>query len=375
MMKILILTTLYPNPWQPHRAPFNRQQFAALAQRHDVRLIAPVAWTDEWRSAYRGRHVRTILREAMIVDHPRFIFPPKLLRSLHGQCYLRSARAAFDQVVREFRPQVILASWAYPDGWAAVKLAGAANLPVAIKVHGSDVLLHRRPRTIEALRSADAVIAVSRQLAGKATDLGVEAARVHVVYNGIDDGLFCPGPTKLNQFTEPLVLFVGNLAAVKCLDVLIRACGLLRDRRVRFACRIIGQGPLRAALSRQIETAGLNSLVQLIGPRTLEELPDWYRAAGVLVMPSRSEGIPNVILEAQACGTPVVATRVGGIPEVLEEQAMVPPHDPAALARAIEDALSRPRGSACKARSWSASAGQLAGVLAQAAEGRRQVAA
>jgi glycosyltransferase involved in cell wall biosynthesis len=374
-MKILIVTTLYPNPWQPHRAPFNRQQFAALAQRHDVRLIAPVAWTDEWRSAYRGHHDRTILREAMVVDHPRFIFPPKLLRSLHGQCYLRSVRAAFNQVVGEFKPQVVLASWAYPDAWAAVKLARAANLPVVAKVHGSDVLLHRRRQTIEALTGADAVVAVSRQLAGKAADLGVETSRLHVVYNGIDDTLFCPGATKLETLAEPLVLFVGNLAPVKCLDVLIRACGLLRDRGVRYQCRLIGQGPLQAVFSKQIEEAGLSAMVQLIGPRPLEELPDWYRAAGVLVLPSRSEGIPNVILEAQACGTPVVASRVGGIPEVLDEQSMVPPHDAPALAGAIERAMSQPRRAASTARTWTASADQLASVLEEMVERRQRVAA
>jgi glycosyltransferase involved in cell wall biosynthesis len=374
-MKILILTTLYPNPWQPHRASYNRQQFAALAQQHDVRLIAPISWTDQWRSPSRGRHDRTILREAMIVDHPRFIFPPKMLRSLHGQCYLRSVRAAFNQVVGEFKPRVVLASWAYPDAWAAVKLARAADLPVVVKVHGSDVLLHRRRQTIEALSRADAVVAVSRQLAGKTTDLGVEAGRVHVVYNGIDDTLFHPGPPKTNQFDEPLVLFVGNLVPVKCLDVLIQACRRLRDKGLKFQCRLIGQGPLEAALLKQIETAGLKDQVQLLGSRPLEELPDWYRAAGVLVLPSRSEGIPNVVLEAQACGTPVVASRVGGIPEVLEEAAMVPPHDSAQLAEAIERALSQPRNSVSQARSWTASAEQLASVLAQAAENRRQVAA
>jgi glycosyltransferase involved in cell wall biosynthesis len=383
-MRILILTSLYPNPWEPHRGQFNRQQFAALAERHEVRLIAPVAWTEQARRSAEFSPQQYIFRDGMVVEHPRYVYPPKILRSWHGACYYHSIRRAFHRAVQVLNPQVVLASWGYPDAWAALKLARGVNLPLAAKVHGSDVLLlagsgARRRQTIDALTGADAVITVSRQLMERAAELGVEPARLHLNYNGVDAKLFQPGPAnaaraKLKLSADPLVLFVGNLVAVKGLNVLIDACALLRDRGAQFQCRLIGQGPLRRALLRRIQDAALTHLVQLHGPCPLEQLPDWYRAANVLVLPSFSEGIPNVILESQACGTPVVASRVGGIPEILDDESLVPPNDPHLLADAIERAIERPNVVSRPLTSWADSAAQLAEILAGMVERKKMAA-
>ena len=175
-----------------------------------------------------------------------------------------------------------------------------------------------------------------------------------------------------------MVLFVGNLVAVKGLESLIDACALLCDRGARFRCCLIGIGPLRQSLLRQIASAGLERVIELLGPRALAELPDWYRAASVFVLPSRSEGIPNVILEALACGTPVVASRVGGIPEILNESSMVPPGDSEALADAIERVLASPPSASSTSfcpQSWADSANALADVLSATIERRRRAAA
>ena len=376
-MRVLIVTNLYPSRWQPHRAEFNRQQFAALAAWHQVRLIAPVAWTKQWRqpAEHEGQ---LLLRDGLTVEHPCYVYPPKVLRSWHGRFFLSSIKSSFERAVEEFRPEVVLASWAYPDAWAAMKLTQAAGLPLVVKVHGSDLLLmandgERRRQTIEAITGADAVIAVSRQLAGRAAELGVDPARLNVVYNGVDTELFQPGSAdvareKLKLSSEPLVLFVGNLAPVKSLDTLISACSLLRDRNLRFQCRLIGHGALRRDLTRQIQSARLTKFVQLHGPCHLHQLPDWYRAANVLVLPSVSEGVPNVILEAQACGTPVVASRVGGIPEILDDSCLVPAKDPIALADAIERTLNCPNVVRRPLTSWTQSAAHLAGILSEVAQ-------
>ena len=391
-MRVLILTNLFPSPWQPHRATFNRQQFAALAQKHEVRVIAPVAWTDQWasRKASRnpGPHERVILRDGVTVEHPRYLFPPKVLRSWHGRCFLRSVRSTFERAVEQFRPDVVLASWAYPDAWAAVQLTRRANLPVVAKVHGSDVLQldqfpRRRQLTTDALANVDAVVAVSRHLVSSVEQLGVDPNRIHLVYNGIDTTLFQPGPAdaaraRLNLSDDPMVLFIGNLVPVKGLETLVNVCAILHTRGVRLQCCLIGQGALGQSLSRQIASAGLEQVVHLLGPRPLEQLPDWYQAASVFVLPSRSEGIPNVILEALACGTPVVASRVGGIPEILNEASMVPSGDAAALADAIERAIASPRNlqsTNFHPESWRASANKLADVLASTIEQRRKAAA
>ncbi|MEX2025859.1 MAG: glycosyltransferase, partial [Pirellulaceae bacterium] len=141
-MRILALTNLYPNPFQPHRAPYNRHQFRMLAELHELRVIAPIAWTDELRA--RRSHPplppsRRLRHDGLTIDHPRYWYTPKIGRRLYGDFFLASVRRTFRQVVAEFRPEVIFAPWAYPDGYAAVALARQLELPVVVQVHGSDV--------------------------------------------------------------------------------------------------------------------------------------------------------------------------------------------------------------------------------------------
>jgi glycosyltransferase involved in cell wall biosynthesis len=362
-MRILAITNLYPNPLQPHRGTFNRQQFRALAERHDVRVIAPIAWTDERSARKRGGGAlpddRRVTCDGLHVDHPRYWYTPHVLRSRYGHFFRRSVRPAFDRGVAEFRPDLVLAAWAYPDGWAAVELGHRAGLPVIVKVHGSDILtLPRTPgrgkRTAEAMRGADGVVAVSQDLAAKVVRMGADARRVRVVYDGIDAGKFRPGAKddargRVGITGEsPVILFVGNLVPVKGVDVLIDACAHLIRRGTRVRCYLVGQGPLEGQLRNQIAQLGLAADVTLVGPVLHEKLPDWFRAADVFVLPSHSEGVPCVLLEAAACRTPYVASRVGGIPEIahLNDGQMVTPGDAGALAGAIAQVLSNPLPSA-----------------------------
>jgi len=382
-MRVLAITNLYPNPYQPHRATFNRQQFAALANEHQVRVIAPIAWTGEWSARRRSKtplltENRTRLCDGMVIHHPRYKFTPRMLRGWYGQFLVQSIRSCFNDAVREFQPDAVLGCWAYPDGWAAVQLAREANLPVAIKVHGSDLLAidddsARKNRTIEALTSADAVIAVSQNLAARAIAMGADSVRVRVVYNGVDTSVFQPGPVEQARqrlglgLSEPLILFVGNLLPVKGLDVLIDALASLKNKGQRFECAMVGEGSLRSELQNRINSAGLGERVKLIGSRPLEELPLWYQSSNLVVLPSRSEGVPNVLLEAAACGIRFVASRVGGIPEIAPADALVPPGDSAALAERIgafldsKDVPNIP--AAFRAGSWRDSASALASVL------------
>jgi glycosyltransferase involved in cell wall biosynthesis len=380
-MRILVLTSLYPNPLQPNRATFNRQQFQALAAEHEVQVIAPVAWTDEW--SRRGQSSDAIssdrkrLCDGMVVHHPRYVFTPKILRSQYGAFFAGSVRGCFADVVRTLKPEIVLGCWAYPDGWSAVRLAREAALPVAVKVHGSDLLLinqypARRRRTAEAIAGADAVIAVSRDLATQATALGADPERVSVVYNGIDTSLFHPGSREAAKLSlgyasaDPLIVFAGNLVPVKGLDVLLDALASVQHRRQPFQCALIGDGPLRDSLRSRAETLGLSSRLRFLGARPLLELPSWYRAADVVVLPSRSEGVPNVLLEAAACGAPFIASRVGGIPEIAASHSLVEAGDPAKLADRILSFLTvgAPAGEPLfRAGSWADSARSLAAVL------------
>jgi glycosyltransferase involved in cell wall biosynthesis len=392
-MRILTLTNLYPNPFQPHSASFNRQQLRRLADHHDLSIISPILWTEELAARWRGMPAlppgRRLLFDGLPVEYPRYLYTPKVLRDWYGHFFLWSVSAAFTRALAEFQPDLVYAPWAYPDGWAALRLSHRAGLPVVIKVPGSDVLLlpeyqARQRKTAEAIRRADRVVVVSRDLANKVIDLGASPEKVRVVYNGVDAGVFHPGPRAEARrrlgldLEEPVILFVGNLVPVKGIDVLIDACAHLAARGACFTCHLIGQGPLRPRLQRAIQDRGLGSRVRLHGSLPHERVAEWYRAANVLALPSRSEGVPNVLLEAAACGTPFVASRVGGIPEIahLGVNRLVPPGDGCVLAEALSGFLRREDshpGASFPAQSWDQSAGELAAVLEDALRCHRAV--
>jgi glycosyltransferase involved in cell wall biosynthesis len=360
-MRILTITNLYPNPFQPQRATFNRQQVRALAAKHDVSIIAPISWTDELSARRSGSTPlpagRRMERDGIPVEYPLYVFTPRVMRGWYGRFYRWSIGPAFRRALTTFHPEIVFATWAYPDGLAAVDLAHRAGLPVVLKVHGSDILQlkhhpSRRHGTTESLKRADRVVAVSRDLARRVVELGADPARVHVVYNGVDATVFKPGDRNeacqrlgLDPARKTLV-YIGNLLPVKGVDVLIETCGLLTARGLDFDLQVIGKGPLRTSLETRANQLGLGNRVHFHGVIAHELLPDWFRAASAFVLPSRSEGVPNVLLEAAACQTPFVATAVGGVPEIshLGASRLAPPEDPHALANAIEEVLHLERG-------------------------------
>src|SRR5207253_519321 len=181
--------------------------------------------------------------------------------------------------------------------------------------------------------------------------LGIAPEKVHVVPRGLDTGLFTPGDRgearrRLGISAEQrAILWVGRMVAVKGLDVLLQACARLKERGERFQLYLVGDGPLRHALEVDCRRHELANEVRFVGQVVPEQLPDWYRAADVTVLPSRSEGVPNVLRESLACGTPFVASRLGSIPDLAQDSAnrLVPPGDADALADAIADVLSERR--------------------------------
>jgi glycosyltransferase involved in cell wall biosynthesis len=384
-MRILVVTSLYPNPYRSNLAPFNKSQFRALVDRHPTAIISPIAWTDELAARLRGApplpRSRRLVRDGMVVDHPRYLHTPRVWRGLYGRYFRRSIRRAFERALVEFTPDVVLGSWAYPDGWAAVDLGHDAGLPAVVQVHGCDVLnagrgLERDPvrkrLTVEALHRADAVLAVSRDLASKVVELGIDPRKVHVQEQGVDAELFSPGDRAESRerlgipTVGDVLLWIGRIDPVKGLDVLIEACSELVRRRSDFRLYLVGDGSPRAELEARSRALGLSDRIHFMGARGNDQLPDWYRAADLTLLPSRSEGLPNVLRESLACGTPFVASDVGGVPEIAEGGAgrLVPAGDPTALAEQIDEALREaPDASRHRPISWGESSERLAEIL------------
>lgn len=353
-LRVLAITSLYPRLGHDGIAPYNCLQFRALACKDDLRLIAPVSWTDRLRDLWKldPRASQYVNKDGIWVYHPTYYFPPRVLSHRYGQYYLRSIERTVQQVLDHFQPQVLVGCWAHPDGWATVQLARQAGLPVLIKVHGSDVLVatqeeKRRKWIAETLCGADSVVAVSRDLADHIVRLGVAPHKVHVIPNGIDGNLFCPGDQHQARARlglpakEKILLFVGELLFSKGAGILIEACGLLRAMGVPFQCYLVGQGRHESRLRPLLRKMGLSQWVSLAGPCSHQTLPDWYRACDLVVLPSFSEGIPNVLREAMMCGKPYVATNVGGIPEISHPaySRLIAPGGVQELAEAINEML------------------------------------
>jgi len=348
-LKILVLTNLFPTPWDPLRSAFNLQQFERLGLLHDVDVLTAVDFRERLRGA-RG----TVDAANLRTDCFTFVYPPLIGRSLHAMCWFICVLLQRGRRLRSTRYDCILASWGYPDAVAAGWLARMLGIPYVVKLHGSDINVQanhaaRRWQIRGALQKAGAVITVSRALASKAIAIGADRLRVHTLYNGVDGDRFKPGSRSTARRRleladgSPLLLFVGNLKRAKgCMD-LLEAFPALLAVKPKARLVYVGNGPCSSELLERAAALGCSRQVELIGTVTHVGLGDWFRAADLLCLPSHNEGVPNVVLEAMSCGTPVVATRVGGIPEVVPPMAgvLVPPKDRKGLQDALIEASER----------------------------------
>jgi glycosyltransferase involved in cell wall biosynthesis len=253
-----------------------------------------------------------------------------------------------------------------------------------VKLHGSDINVNTElpgPRRLLswALPRARKVVAVSRELARRVGELGVPQERIAIVGNGIDSSLFCVrsrAEARLRcQLAEaPTIVYVGNLKEEKGVLDLADAFAQLAQQHPTARLVLVGGGPAKAALEARL--AGLGDRVTLAGPQELSEIPWWMAAADVVTLASWNEGTPNVLLEALACGRRVVATRVGGVPDVVTspiQGELVEARAPATLAEALSRGLATPYdpdrvASSRSGASWAASASALYRVLVEASE-------
>lgn len=374
---VLIVSTYFPNGLDPHRAVFVSNLARALAADREVEVVAPVPWSPPFGRWRAQRAMPMIERIAgFTVRHPRYFQLPGVY-GLTGLGYALGIAPTLWRAGRRERPPVIHAHCAYPDGVGVALVARLLGLRYLVTAHGSDLNVYARRPVLRAqigwaLRGADAVIAVSRGLAGIARELmGPRANRLARIPCAAFDPAVFGGRTLarsvaggsptiaepravgqadarqalgLDAGTGRIVLFVGQLVPIKGLDTLAQAWSMLAvadalragDRLV-----LVGEGPSRAAIERALDSTA--SRVVFTGPLAQPEVARWMRAADLLCLPSLAEGTPNVVIEALACGIPVVASRVGGLPELIDETngLLAPPSDAPALADALRVALAR----------------------------------
>jgi glycosyltransferase involved in cell wall biosynthesis len=318
-MRLLFVSNLFPNPAEPVRGVFNAQHVAAISKLCNVTVVAPSFQTVLDQA---GNDIRVI--------RPKIFHVPLLSRPLDGWLLARM----LEPIIRRERFDIVLASWAYPDAYGVMLVAEKQKFPFATEVLGSDLnVLFKNPtrkrQILRALRASRAVFTKSRALQTLLATEGIESL---VSYNGIDREKFRPldraeACRKLGlDANRRRVLYVGNLLPVKGPTFLATVAKQLSEADVIF----VGSGTEKIRWGR------------CVGARPHDEIPLWISACDVLCIPSLNEGLPNVMLEAMACGLPVVASSVGGVPEVLLEGVnglLTPAGDALALAAALRRAL------------------------------------
>lgn len=360
IMKVLVFSSLYPNNIRPHHGVFIQERITAFAKHsgNEVKVVAPVPYYPPIKLGSRWPFSQVAwheVRNGLDVYHPRYPMTPKIGMVSYGILMYLSVLKTITRLWKTFDFDAIDSHFVYPDGFAGVLLGRHFRKPVVVSARGSDINQYKKLPLIRrllqfTLRNADRVIAVSHSLKGSMIDLDVPADKIVVIPNGIDLSKFKPLPREkakraLGLPDERVILSVGNLNQNKGFDLLIRAMRILADHpgTGRTTLTIIGDGPAHKPLSHLAASLKLHDRVRLVGSVSHDALYLWYSAADVFCLASGREGLPNVILESLACGTPVVATAVGGIPEIITSDTVgfLTERDELSLAETITRALNR----------------------------------
>lgn len=378
-LRVLSLTTMFPRPGMPGNfGGFVARQFQALVELGEVELtvINPVPrapWTFGTRAGTNPDTSR-----GYPVHAPRFTYIPKVGGRWNPALITRAVLPLARELHRAQPFDLIDAQFFYPDGPAAAAVARDLHLPLSIKARGSDIsywgrLAYGKPQVLAAADQAGGSLAVSAALKTEMAELGMDPAKLHVHYTGLDHAVFHlrdqaearAALAGLAQGAVPpdgrLLVCTGNLVALKGQALVIEALAALPDTRLIVA----GNGPDEAGLRALAARMGLTARVHF-GGFTPANLATALCAADAMVLPSEREGLANAWIEALACGTPLVITDTGSAREVLTDPAAGylvarTPDGIAAAVRAIFDnPPDRAHVAACAAGfSWQANARQL----------------
>jgi teichuronic acid biosynthesis glycosyltransferase TuaC len=387
-MKVAVVTQYFPTSQQVWAGHSAYQTLRMLARLCDLHVFYPEAVYPAGLAPSAGRRVpldRTWEPEGVHVSYIPYLTLPVIGRPLNGL----TMTTRLLPHVRAYAPDVILNYVIYPDGLAATNIARRLGVPSVLTAIGSD--LNRIPGrlvkslTQRALRQASVVTTVSHDLARTAIALGSHSAHTQAILNGCDTSVFHPGnPDEASRAdarkalgvpsdTEAIV-YVGRLDVRKGLLELVEAMAGLRGRRPNAHCYIVGDGPDRPAILEAVTRLDAQAAVTLVPSCPTSGVARWMAAADLVTLPSYKEGCPNVVIEALAAGRPVVATNVGGIPELMDHSCgrLIPAKDPAALLQALDETLEQTWDahaiSQRHSRSWADVAHDLHQMLLQAVD-------
>jgi len=362
-MKILTISSLYPNNKDPKHGIFVETRLRHLRKDYPeitAVVIAPVPWFP-FAAPRFGEYskfagvVDVETREGVLVYHPKYLVIPKLGMHLTPWFMARSIRKCLQQLVAEGQTfDVIDGHYFYPDGVAITKVAAEFNIPFTCTARGTDINLIpafpvARRRINEVFSKARHLMAVCKALADEMIALGAPRSKVTVLRNGVDLELFqASDDVKKQQLRStlplpsdgPLLLSVGWLIERKGHFLVIAALANLPAAQLVIA----GNGPDLSELQQLAIKLGVAERVHFVGALEQSQLSQYYQAADALILASSREGWANVLLEAMASGTPVVATNIWGTPEVVAANAagLLVERNADAIAAGVQTLLASP---------------------------------
>lgn len=356
-IKTLLFSTLYPSSVRPVHGIFVETRLRELLKSGQVetQVVAPVPWFPFTHPRF-GSYAKMAAtprfekRNGIAVHHPRYPLPPKVGQNIAPHLLAAGALPTIRKLIRDgFDFDLIDAHFYYPDGVAASIIARKLDKPFVCTARGSDINLYRQsptPRRLlqKTFSQASANIGVCGDLTEQMIELGADRQTTRVIRNGVDLQRFSVVDRNVArkhlgiEHSGLLLLSVGNLIELKGHHLIIRMLKDLPEAQLV----IVGSGPMREELEQLAANLGLAERVRFAGQQPHESLKYWFSAADALILASSREGWANVLLEAMASGTPVVATRVNGTPEVVaapEAGRLADQRNVEHLAKALRDLL------------------------------------
>lgn len=333
-MKILTITSVFPNSKQPCLGVFIRERMFNAAKHCELKVIAPVPWFPF--ACYLKKNYRPLvdykeIQDSIEVYHPKFFSIPYFCKFLDGMFFFLSCIITVINLKKNFKFDIIDSHFAYPDGFGAVLLGKLFRIPVTITIRGTIKKLLNYPlikfQIIYALKNAVKIFAVCNDLKSVAVSLGVSNNKVEVIPNGIDIEKFKP-IDKLTARKElgiaadkKILISVGGLVERKGFHRVLSVLPQVKQAIPDIMYVMVGgpsvEGNYGPVLMRMVKELSLRDYVMFAGQQLHDNLYKWFSASDIFCLATSNEGWANVFLEAMACGLPVVTTRVGGNEEVV----------------------------------------------------------
>lgn len=337
-MKLLLFTNLFPTPYDPERGIFTLQLVKRLKHHCEVTVVCPLPWFPKWKILQGFTKYAQFSNtpthyeiDGITVHSPKYLLIPKLSENYHAFFMTLGISRFIRKLHQKIGFDVVNSHWLYPDSVAMAKVLENIPIPHIATGLGCDINHEtyqpvKGQKILDTLASCEAITVVSKNLKQELVNHNIDENKITVIPNGIDTHHFgiqnkdsCRKSLGIYS-KRPVVLYVGRLSEEKNVSTLIRATSILVQKNIKMMLYLVGDGPLNSQLNDLVNELGIKNSVKFVGKVSHDQVSLWMGAADYFCLPSLREGCPNVILEALSSGKPVIASRVGAIPDVVTER-------------------------------------------------------